>query len=344
MGKGILLFAMLLATGIAQAAPYKLFLSATGHDSNSGLTPAASIRTLQRANQLLESASPATPVEIHIAQGVYHDQQVDWTFTNGQLITFTPINFTNDRPVFEGNGAALWFNYRGTDGTSRLNFRYLRVQNYNTAMSFSGNRNDINAWNGGNKIQGMYFYNIGGVYSIGGYSTAALRLVNSRNNHIVNNHFVNVLNHAGDGAHIHAIYAAHHSSSNLIERNKFVNSNGDPIRIRDASDFNQILDNRFFDTGLGAFYSDWYCTHDRTDCTKPTPECPSIGNEFRYNELNDGYEGWISVFKLYGPDNACGVLAQPRLRTSGNYRPEPPAPPGPPVEPCPPPDPDTLCQ
>ncbi|WP_407352131.1 hypothetical protein [Luteimonas sp. R10] len=86
-----------------------------------------------------------------------------------------------------------------------------------------------------------------------------------------------------------------------------MNANGDPIRIRDASDFNKILDNRFFDTGAGAYYSDWYCIHDRSDCTKSTPECPSIGNEFRYNELNGDYYGGISVFRLYGPDDACGV-------------------------------------
>jgi len=71
---------------------------------------------------------------------------------------------------------------------------------------------------------------------------------------------------------------------------------------------------------MTAFHSEWFCEAERSDCTKPTPERPSIGNEFRSNQLYNGYDGEIATFKLFGPDDACGPLPEPRLRTSGNVQ------------------------
>ena len=302
--------------------PFKIFLSPSGNDYNEGVTNAYPIKTLARAQQVLEMHNPDQPIEVHIGQGVYFSQSVVWTYTNGHSITFTPINFTTDRPVFDGAGIDTWFKLSKADGAaSSLKFRYIKVQNYNTAMSFNGNRNYVSNWNSGNGLYGMYFYRIGGRYSSSSYSTAAVRFVNSRENSIVNTHFVDILNNSAQASAIHAIYFAHYSSNNEVLRNRFLRVNGDPIKIRDESNYNYIADNRFYSSGKEAFYQGWYCNQSvRTDCTKVSGECPSIGNEFRNNDLYGGYNGAIKVFDLREDDNYCGPLSSPRLRTSGNMK------------------------
>lgn len=320
------------------AESFKVYMSPSGDDANDGLSLSSPVLTIYRVQKVLLAHRPEVDVEVHISPGTYYDQKVAWIYTNGHKITFTPLGFTNVRPVFDGNGDTHWFKLDYAKGRhTNLHFRYIKIQNYNTAISFNGDRDNVaSGWNGGNSIVGMYFYRIGGLHSLGGASTAAVRLVNSVQNHITNNHFVSVENTDQTASAIHAIYLAHYSSSNFIERNKFVGVNGDPVKVRDASDENVINDNRFYSSGHGSYFQDSYCEPHRPECTKPTPECPSIGNQFRNNELHGGYYGNVRVFRILGADDTCGALTEPRLRTSGNTFPSgsspgdlPPPPEGP---------------
>jgi hypothetical protein len=120
------------------------------------------------------------------------------------------------------------------------------------------------------------------------------------------------------------------SDRNEILRNRFLRSTGDPIRVRDYSNDNTVNDNRFIRIGVDAAYSDWYCDHDeRDDCTKPDPECPSWGNQFRNNELDGTWAcDPLPTFHYHQDDSTSGCgppdeLAV-RLRTSGNTRTETP--------------------
>ena len=323
--KYIAIILMVLWSSLSfSSEPFRIYVSSSGDDYNDGLTNSYPIKTLVKAQDILETYNPDQSIEIHINQGTYTSQSVVWTYTNGNSITFTPINFTNDRPVFDGKGSVgTWFKLRKTNGSaSNLKFRYIKVQNYNTAMSFEGNRKYVSNWNSSNELYGMYFYRIGGKFTNFDYSTAAVRFVNSRNNSIVNTHFVDVLNNSSKSSLIHAIYFAHYSSHNEVLRNRFLRTNGDPIRVRDESNYNYISDNRFYSSGSAAFYSDWYCSSETTNgvCTKETGECSSEGNEFRNNDLYSGYNGEIRTFKYYGSDDHCGALSAPRLRTSGNIK------------------------
>ncbi|MCJ8312736.1 MAG: hypothetical protein HRU38_10680 [Saccharospirillaceae bacterium] len=307
----VLLLLLIWPNLVFSADIYKIYLSATGDDNNDGLSNVSAIITLNRAQQILKINNPNTAVEIHIKQGLYLNQSVNWTYTNGHLITFTPINFSKARPVFDGNAKLnTWFTFKNTSGApSHLKFRYIKVQNYNTGMSFQGNRNSVKKWNSDNELYGMYFYNIGGLYSDFDYSTAALRFVNSKNNSIVNSHFVNILNQPTKSAFIHAIYFAHYSSNNEVRGNRFQMINGDPIRTRDESNYNLILGNIFFKTGFSAYYSDWYCSAETTNkiCTKKTGECPSVGFEFKNNNLFGGYKSDLENIKQFGVDDYCVV-------------------------------------
>jgi len=320
----VIIFMLVCSSFSHSSEPFKIFISPSGNDYADGLTNSFPIKTLARAQNILETYNPNQSIEIHINQGTYYGQSVIWTYTNGYSITFTPVNFTKDRPIFDGGeNISTWFKLsKGNGSPSKLKFRYIKVQNYNTAMSFNGNRKYESSWNSSNELYGMYFYKIGGKFTNFNYSTAAVRFVNSRNNSVVNTHFVDVQNNSSEASLIHAIYFAHYSSLNEVVKNRFENINGDPIRVRDSSNYNYIAENKFYSAGKVAFYSDWYCSSDTTTntCTKPSRECPSIGNEFRSNDLYGGFNGGIKMFKYYGNDYYCGALSAPRLRTSGNVK------------------------
>jgi hypothetical protein len=300
-------------------------MAPNGVDTRSGTSEAQAVKTLGRVQNILQLTQPTDAVEIHIAPGTYLGDQVVWTYYNGHSITFTPKGFSDEIPVFDGQNGGTWFALSVDDGQmTNLRFRHLRVQNYGTAVSFNGNRNDLDGWNGGNELLEMHFYNIGGSFSTT-RSTAAVRLVNSRNNVIADSIFQNIIDPppATDAAHLHPIYAAHYANNNLIDGNVFINAVGDPIRFRDASNNNRVLRNSFVHTGYFSFYSEWYCEPSRPDCTKPTPECPSQGNDFRYNTLYDGYYWEVEPWMVHGAEQhpECAPLTLPRVQVAANRSP-----------------------
>jgi hypothetical protein len=318
---------------LSKNGPLVVFMGPNGSDQNDGLTLNTPILTLNRAQDVLRDQlrNHHRSVEIRIGSGTYRNQTVRWTFTMpAHTTTFMPLLDDKNRPVFDGSSTkdATWFRLGHADGQkTNLVFHYIRVENYSTAIDFHGNRDSTQGFNSSNRIFGSYFFNIGKG------STAAVRLVHSKNNEIINNHFVDVLRSGGCGL-LHALYLAHMSSRNQILRNRFENSCGDPIRIRDYSNDNIINENNLTRVGVNAAYTDWYCDHDtRPVCTsadtppgccgKPTPECPSWNNQFRENVLDKNFAGErLRVFRLFQDDEAKGCRKptpnSERLRTSGN--------------------------
>ncbi|MEE2750158.1 MAG: right-handed parallel beta-helix repeat-containing protein [Myxococcota bacterium] len=332
-------------TGESPPPPvYRLYLAVDGNDSHDGLSPLSPIHTLERAQEILESENPVGEVEVRIGPGTYYGQQIEWRWTRPDTqITFRPLADGGDRPHFDGclepNPSDLesgcpggtFFRLRHTAGEeTRLNFEYITVKRYQTAISFDGNRNDEAKSNGSNRIYGCYFRNIGSAFAPHlTPSTAVVRMVNSDDNVVANSHFVDVEN-AESGGLIHALYIAHLSDRNRIERNRFKNNSGDAVRLRDFSNDNQIRDNTYIQAGVNAGYTDWYCDQDvRDDCTKPTPECPSWDNEFRDNELDGTYScEELGVFEYFQDETTTGCApptpGSVRLRTSGNTKLDPP--------------------
>ncbi len=310
----------LVLPAAAQASAFEIYLSAHGNDANSGLVQGQPIVSLDKAQEILFSHQPHGPVEIIINAGFYKAQAVNWTYTNGEKIIFRAQNEAGSRPVFDGGKKIeTWFTFSKRAGTpGHLEFRHIKVQNYNTAMNFYGNRNDINAGNSHNTLESMYFYRIGGLFSNEVHSTAAVRFVNSSFNTIINSHFVDILNPNKHAHLIHAVYMAHHSSGNVVRGNRFLRINGDPIKVRDSSNSNRIESNVFVSTGKWAIFQDWYCQDGPDNCTKPTAECPSIDNVFRKNHLGMGYYGDVMTFELWRSHDYCGKEAAPRLRTAQN--------------------------
>lgn len=324
------------------AGPLRIYMAPGGDDANDGLTLAAAVLTLKRVHAIVAQAKPNTDVEVRIAPGRYHGQRVTWTATMPfHRITFMPLQDDKNRPIFDGclvenvtNASAqcpggTWFILDHAAGQqTNLHFEYIRVERYGTAISLNGDRDAEATSNGSNRIFGCYFWKIGNVFNPAlAPSTAAVRLVNSDDNDISNNHFVDVINDSS-GALLHAIYAAHLSDRNLIRANRFERGTGDAVRIRDYSNDNKILENRFIQIGAQG-YSDWYCDHEvETACTKPTPECPSWRNEFRDNLLDGSWTcDPLTVWKLFQDDETAGCTkppGAPRVSTSGNSQTTPP--------------------
>ena len=304
--------------------PLAIHMSPTGDDLRCGFTADTSVLTLGRVQEILVSAVSARDrdIEVRIAPGIYRNQTVRWKFTMpDHTVKFMPLRNDKNRPIFDGSGTqkATWFQLDHADGqATNLVFHYIKVQNYGTAINFHGNREDIHGFNSFNQIYGSYFLDIGQ------NSTAAVKLVNSRNNRIVNSHFVNIISRSGCSS-LHALYVAHMSSGNQILRNRFKNGCGDPIRIRDYSNDNVINENHLIKIGRKAGYTDWYCDHDvRTDCTKPAAECPSWNNQFRNNILERNFWRILPLKDFHYFQDAKATGCSPpssdarRLRTSGN--------------------------
>ncbi len=330
--------------GVPDACPgtLRIYLSINGDDGNSGTDLDKPIHTLERAEEIIGALSSPRDVEVRIGPGRYHGQHVVWTTTfPNHSITFLPTHDDKNRPVFDGCPAdetgtscgGTFFKLSKEIGeASNLTFRYIRVEHYVCAMSLEGDRENVsNTWNGYNTVFGCYFYNIGDLYSNAGTGYAVIRLLNSDHNLIQNNHFVNNKNGSGTAGLLHGLYIAHHSGNNVIQSNSFRYHTGDPIRLRDASNYNDILNNKFTQTGVYG-YSEWYCDVTASNCTKVTPECPSWENEFKYNTLNGNKDcDALNVWKLYVNDdappqcpNSAPFSGAKRLYTVGNTKTVPP--------------------
>jgi hypothetical protein len=318
------------STGMVEIEPLVLHLAPDGDDANDGTSWNDAVATIARTHDLVVEHDPERDVLILIAEGTYVRQTVTWTHTMPEhTITFKRADDDGPRPQFVGcdeSGCAhTFFILNHSDGeATNLHFEYLQIERYRAAISLQGNRNDFARSNGHNVIYDCYFRRIGNKWNdnASGQSYAVVRLLNSDDNLVRNNHFVECENATNAGL-LHALYIAHNAERNHVIKNRFVTHSGDPIRVRDFSNDNSIEENVFIRSSATAMFSDWYCTGDA--CTKAEPECPSWGNEFRDNELDGDYScNTASTWHLFGPDAATGCSPPApdakRLSTSGNVK------------------------
>lgn len=271
-----------------------IHLSPRGDDSLDGSTATKAVLSLKRAHQIVSSHFKKTPsdVNILIAAGTYYNQTIIWTATHPQY-KIRIHSSSSQKPIFDGRGSATsslgnqrsFFILKSSSGATNLILENLSVRFYAEAVSFNGDRdNEKSGFNSHNKILFMTFDKIGSKYHVDQNSPAyaGVRLLNSRFNEIKGNTFTNIVNHTRPEL-LHAIYVAHFSHENTFEGNVFRKSAGDPLRVRDFSNFNMITKNEFDSAGPYA-YSEWYCEKAESNaCTKTTPECPSWGSIMRSN-------------------------------------------------------------
>jgi hypothetical protein len=287
------------------------------------------------------------------------------TYIPGHTISFMPADYVYGeggsgvagREVFEnaktcsGYCGGFWFQARlpvaATDpvhngGKSGLRFYYLKVEDYPSGgISIFGDserptENDaysppiqIRATNGlnSNLFFGMQFTHLGTRWANGpnyqGYG--AIVLENSSDNVIEDNDFSGIDNVPAYEPLIHGLYITHFSSKNTVEQNAFSYIGGDPVKVRDMSNFNVIERNTFIGTKDQALYTDEFCDTACAIKYKLPRQCASFGNLFVDNQLVSAAaavpETWL--LSPAGPDYAgaapCRIPSgEERLRASGN--------------------------
>ena len=278
-------------TGPTLAHELSIFLDPRGSDSFDGLSEQAPVTSLQEAIRIAELVADkdVSRIRIAVVSGEFQGQVAKASGNIAGLeIAVSAADPNQPRPRFNGDQlGGTWLDIRSATG-KRTNYKIsgLEITNYETAINFAGDRNHRERSNGGNEIRNNVFVNIGQIARAGARpSTAVIRLVNSDDNVIAENRFIHIVNLEQCG-HLHSIYVAHDSTGNVIEDNVFEDSCGDAIRFRDRSHSNIAKGNTFIDAWANAPVSDWYCDRERrADCTKTTPECPSMNNVLDNNRV-----------------------------------------------------------
>ena len=324
-----------------------------GKDSNTGLTLSSPLLTLVRAQQVLTRLNPAGNVTIRITQGTYVAGAITWSFyVPGHTISFMPVNYSGGGrppggdPVFVdpvSNGTHIgqtWFTailppassplHNG--GNTGLRFYYLAVEDYTQGISFNGQAG--HTWNdgtfyvkpsagvNGNAVSGMTFHDIGDLFAPAQTGYGVILFTDSSNDVIANNTFDHIYN-GDDHDQLHPLYITHFSSSNTVDKNLFEDTNGEAVKVRDRSNFNNVFDNTFNATGGVAAYLDDFCDKQCVSGTskpKKYRECASYGNRFADNTIVTG-TWWVLIppGETYAGGAPCSIPAgKVRLTTTGN--------------------------
>ncbi|MBE2241746.1 MAG: right-handed parallel beta-helix repeat-containing protein [Burkholderiaceae bacterium] len=314
MRRFIALFAcglFIVAASLAQAAEVAIYISPSGDSKASGNDEGKALDSLQVAIErvLAQKGPDITARRILVLPGHYVGQfAVIEDLSDGIPLVIAAAK--GGRPVFDGNGEGrTWLVLKSSTGKpTRVTIEGLEVTNYVTAISLNGDRDSERASNSENIVRGNVFRKIGQIaYPSGNPSTAVIRLVNSKHNTIIQNHFVDIRN-ITRCSKLHAIYMAHYSSNNLIEHNTFERGCGATLKTRDASNDNVIRNNRFIEQ-RDSLLVDSFCDKNvrGEDCTKKTNECPSWGNTFEANTAERmGPRARKAPIAILGPNNPTG--------------------------------------
>jgi Right handed beta helix region len=273
----------------AKAAPeagavFKIHVSKEGNAKAGGTSETDAVNTLGAALTIYQEQCKGRPTLITVGPGVYSNEKVSPKKLDCPL-TIEPAQ-RDKRPQFVGKGKDVWFALL-VPGAKKVDVSItgMEVSDYQTAIAIGGDRSVPDSWIGGVHIAGNHFLRIGSLQPGVPPSTAAIRLVNSRQNVIENNHFETIRNLEVCGG-LHAIYMAHMSSGNVIKNNRFVDGCGETIKVRDASNDNKVVDNTFERQEGSSLLFDGFCDKQvNKDCTKPEGECPSWDNVFESNTI-----------------------------------------------------------
>jgi hypothetical protein len=323
-----------------------------GKDSNTGLTLSSPILTLAHAQQVLTRLNPAGNVTIRIKQGTYVASAITWSFyVPGHTISFMPVNYNGGGrppggdPVFvdpTSKGTHIgqtWFtailppapSSLHNGGNTGLRFYYLTIEDYTQGISFNGQAG--HSWHNAtfyvqpsaglndNDVSGMTFHDIGDLFASAQTGYGVILFTDSSHDAIDNNTFDHIYN-SGDHDQLHPLYITHFSSSNTVEANRFEDTNGEAVKVRDRSNFNNIFDNTFNATGGVAAYLDDFCDQQCVTGSNPKKyrECASYGNRFADNTIDTGT--WFDLIppgETYAGGAPCSIPAgKVRLTTAGN--------------------------
>ncbi|GAB7036305.1 MULTISPECIES: right-handed parallel beta-helix repeat-containing protein [Catenuloplanes] len=231
-------------------------------------------------------------------------------------------------------------------GVAGLRFYYLQAQRYSSgALSLDGSAGPCGGGYqpssgpgqpsarglDGNTVFGMVFTDLGNAYTGGGCADedfprcgfGGVVLTESSGNRIENSHFVDLRN--TEVSYVHGIYVTHKSSSNRFTSNRVTGVSSDPVKVRDASNFNTFENNVFGANSWPRTSTPGVHYLDEVGAS----ECSSYHNRFAYNDLGTYLAGSSANLPVWylSPEGAtwpgpsgCPALpsGETRLITAGN--------------------------
>ncbi|GAA5040897.1 hypothetical protein GCM10011506_42160 [Marivirga lumbricoides] len=239
-------------------------------------------------------------IVIYIKGGLYKDNNILWYATSSD--TTKPLKilaYNDEKVIFDGSN----LNDANKGVFLRLGKRYKRtnlwiegltIQNYLNGISLGVSDYDTTTCTRNNSLQNSHntlisniFINIGNKFSSNtGYSFSAVGISNSEWNTIESNIFYKIENSSGPKL-LHALYLSNNASNNTIKDNYIGLCSGDPIRLRNSSNYNKVLGNYIEQSGNSGFVTDWHCTEGAEGCKcsgQLKDEGSSIGTEL-YNNV-----------------------------------------------------------
>lgn len=287
----ILLIALIYIPSWAFATEY--YISPTGDDTNSGTTRELAFKSIAKALDVVYDSNHSANdvITVHVLPGTYTGQYKGIVLGKSLPTVKIVGEIKNGlRPVFSNGGIHKeWITLYAKDGQKlNLTIENIEVKKYFSVLSVVGDRDSASRGNSELTLKNNVFRTIGSkqTNSKGRIAFGAIRLINSSNNKIIGNQFIDIRNSEVCGG-LHAIYLAHFSSKNKIINNVFDGTCGAPIKFRDRANGNIVENNKFVNLENVPALQEWFC--DRVankDCKKPAGECPSILNVERNNQFS----------------------------------------------------------
>lgn len=291
--------AVLLSLG-ALAAESTVYVSAKGDDQAGGSAPTAAVKTFDRALQLAGPLAAKGDVAIRFLEGDYGDVTMKVVWPNGAKSRLTlAADGGKGKVVFDGKGSGkTWLQVTDAPGPeSNVAIRGFVVRNYRQAIQFAGDRFAAEPSLTGNLVSDNVFENIGQFKEGVEPALAAIHMLNTSKTTIQGNVFRNVRN-LQRCAGLHSIYMAGGSSDNTIVDNVFDGGCGDTIKVRDRSNFNKIERNTFDHQSGNSLFVDSFCDSRKQDeCRGAKQECPSWGNVFRGNRVDQASRSGVKFIQ-----------------------------------------------
>jgi parallel beta-helix repeat protein len=288
------------ATLCAGVTTCNLWVSSSGDDSNDGRSEATPLRSLQRANDLLcqqtwrRCSGIGKTVKVTIAAGIYPYANTVWSYSDPNHAT----QIIGQDVVMDGRYSTdFGLHISPKNARSNIQVFYIKWTRYLRGGMTIGVGDH-------NRIYKNTFYRIGSYYSKQpeAVAYAGIYLYDNQDTSIEKSVFVDILNTGSGYSHEHGLYIIH-STNNRVTGSTFSNVGGDPIRVRDASNYNTISGNTFTNTGSNGYIGDWRCLNS-ADTTCPGPEKSLLCGLITTCSGRDESLSWNNSFKdnvLQGP-------------------------------------------
>ncbi len=286
--------------------------------------------TLQQVHDHLVAVAPPGPeVVIRLTDGAENrpTSQTTWSYYQpGQKIVLDGVGRRVDGMRGERPTLGYFLSYRPIIGeghgqdrpaAANLEVRNLTIRGFQSGgieISPQTGAGKEHAWDGGRTaflsgahIHGVRFKDLGSKRSAPGdanwsklqFGAGGIMARGLTNSLIEGNEFSRLENGSVEGAAnggkagpqlMHAVYLNNQSSGNTIRDNRFDAISGDPLRVSNGSDNNQVLNNRSDNAGKQAFVSDWFNNKDPKN-----PQTASHGTVLAGNQIGSGYGGGRGV-------------------------------------------------